>query len=211
MARSLIEIVKPFTKSNLTRLSSMRDSLASIDDDGIEGDVVECGVWRGGNIMLAMLMSPARRVWLYDTFAGMTRPDDKLDVKGDGERAIDRYNQKVNNVWDAMPIEKVKSDFSMMGLDTEKANFVIGPVEKTLMEIIPEKIALLRLDVDWHSPTKKSLEVLYPLLSPGGFLIVDDYGHWMGCKKAVDDFFKKKELPIYYDADYSCRVFRKPC
>ena len=206
---SILSLVQEYTKSTPERLRSMYAALRLVDEEGVEGDVVECGVWRGGNIMLARIMSPERTCWLYDTFEGMTEPDHELDVKRDGERAIDRYLLKKRNGgrWNAVSVEDVKDSFRKMRL-ADNCKFVIGPVEDTVLHQSPEKISILRLDVDWHAPTKAALENLYHKLSPGGFLIVDDYGHWMGCKKAVDDFFGD-DKPVMAEVDYSCVMFQR--
>jgi O-methyltransferase len=211
MARSAdLELIKPHTKSDDIRLASMVEALNTIEDEGILGDIVECGVWRGGNIMLARMMCPDRICWLYDTFDGMTKPNAKLDVKPDGERAIDRWNLKVagGTKWDAVSLEEVQQGFIGAGLGMDKLHFVEGPIEESVKMVAPIRISILRLDMDWHAPTKVALEKLYPRLTVGGFLIVDDYGHWMGCKKAVDDYFGQWR-PSFTDVDYSCRVFRK--
>lgn len=206
-----VDRVRPYTKSTPARLEAMRYCLEVVDTVGVRGDVVECGVWRGGNIMLARILSPARACWLYDTFDGMTRPDPVLDVKRSGHRAIDRYEEKITNgtKWDAVGISEVVENFTAMGL-MDSCQFIVGPVEETLADggEKPETICLLRLDVDWYSPTRVALRALYPRLSKGGFLIVDDYGHWMGCRKAVDEFFGVHP-PLHRDVDYTCRVFRK--
>lgn len=188
----------------------MVSALHAIDDEKVPGDIVECGVWKGGNIMLSRLMCPERSCWLFDTFDGMTEPDPELDVKRDGERAIDRYNQKKagGTKWDAVSLDEVQAGFMMLGIDMKQLHFVSGPVERSLDVVAPLRIAILRLDLDWYAPTKSALEKLYGRVSRGGFLIVDDYGHWMGCKKAVDEYFGKN-APPFEDADYTCRVFRK--
>lgn len=92
----------------------------------------------------------------------------------------------------------------------ENINFIIGPVEKSLLleKNLPKKISVLRLDTDWYASTKIELEILYQRLVQGGVLIIDDYGHWQGCRKAVDEYFfnKKKWLHVY---DYTCRYLIK--
>lgn len=210
MARRALDIVKPYTKSNEARLESMAQALRKVDEDRVPGDVVECGVWKGGNIMLARLLSPTRACWMFDTFDGMTEPHPEYDIKRDGERAIDRYNQKKEGgtKWDAVSLLEVQAGFMELGLVTDKIHFVAGPVEHSLKTITPFRIAVLRLDVDWYAPTKAALEALYGRISFNGFLIIDDYGHWMGCKKAVDEYFRGN-APPFHDADYTCRVFRK--
>lgn len=210
-ADPIIERVRNYTKSSRERLASMVGALRAIEQHNIPGDVVEVGVWRAGNIMLARMLAPDRTCWLYDTFDGMTEPDPDLDVKVNGElnRAIDKYNSKkaAGRKWNAYPLWAVQGGFKEAGLSTERMRFIEGPVEDTLHEK-PDQIAILRLDVDWHRPTKAALEALYPLVVHSGFLIIDDYGHWAGARKAVDEYFGG-HVPPYEDVDYTCRVYRK--
>jgi hypothetical protein len=194
------------------RVEAMASALQKIDDENIAGDVVECGVWKGGNIILARKMSPDRVCWLYDTFEGMTEPG-KHDHHRDGESAKTRYDEilKRGGGWCRAPLDQVKDNLAVTGvLDETKLRFVVGSVEKTLLkpENIPEQIAICRLDTDWHDSTKIELEMLYPKLASGGVLIVDDYGHWKGARKAVDDYFKSKFNPIWID--YTAVFFVKP-
>jgi hypothetical protein len=193
----------------------MYSALTAVDAGNVFGDVVECGVWRGGNIMLARMVSPRRECWLYDTFDGMTEPDHELDFKRphrdgkQGEMAIDRYRakQRGGTKWDAAGLDEVQQHFSEMCL-LHRTHWIVGDVEHTLPQDGPDAIAVLRLDLDWYWPTAAALVHLYPRLSNGGFLIIDDYGHWMGCKKAVDDYFAHNRQEMTY-ADYSCVVIRK--
>lgn len=203
-------LIQPYTKSTPIRMASMVAALHDIDDMKTPGDIVECGVWRGGNIMLARMIRPDRVCWAYDTFDGMTEPDHELDVKPSGQKAIDRYNTKKagGTKWDAVSLDEVMDGFVTLGIDMDRVHFVEGPVETSIDTVAPLRIALLRLDMDWYLPTKVAMEKLYPRLSPGGILIVDDYGHWMGCKKAVDEFFGSNR-PQMHEVDYSCVVFRK--
>jgi hypothetical protein len=142
-----------------------------------------------------------RNVWLYDTFQGMTEPED-IDV--------DLNNHKAKNILDKVrcfiPIDEVKKNLSISNFPKEKIKYVIGDVEQTLKvdENIPSDISLLRLDTDWYQSTKIELETLYPKLIKNGVLIVDDYGHWRGSKKAVDDYFSLLELtPNIKHIDYT--------
>lgn len=208
--------LQPYTKSTPLRMASMYDAIETVDKEKIPGDVVECGVWRGGNILMARMMSPSRLCWLYDTFEGMPEPHHTLDVKRpredgrDAEKAIDRWRLKKSfgTLWDAISLEEAQRPFRDMGL-FENTQWIVGEIELTLFsQSIPERIAILRLDMDWYNPTKAALEALYPRLTTGGFLIVDDYGHWMGCKKAVDDFFGGRPEQMEF-IDYSCVVMRK--
>jgi O-methyltransferase len=87
--------------------------------------------------------------------------------------------------------------------------FVEGPVEQTIPGDVPNRISLLRIDTDWYASTRHELIHLYPLLSPGGILIIDDYGHWQGARKAVDEYFQD-ELPFLNRIDYTGRLLVKP-
>lgn len=209
----VLDTVKQFTKSSAERLAAMTAALRSIDESGLPGDVVECGVWRGGNIALARLTSPERIVWAYDTYQGMTRPED-VDTNWRGGSALDDFKKKqdAGGLWSAVPLAMVQENLRVCGAyDEEKLRFVVGPVEETLLceANLPERIALLRLDTDWHASTKIEMEVLYPRLVPGGILIVDDYGHWMGAKKAVDDYFGW-DKPVMRMIDYTAVMMVKP-
>jgi O-methyltransferase len=191
-----IEEAIKFTKSSPERYVAMLGSLNMVNANNIEGDIVECGVGHGGNIILARTICPTKICWLYDTFNGMTRPDTLLDIKlsGKQKRAIDRYEAKAVNghKWDAVSLQDVKKNFESFGLLNDNLmRFVKGDVVDTLQEShnVPDKISLLRLDTDWYHSTKIELDILYPRLESKGIMIIDDYGHWAGCKKAVDDYF----------------------
>lgn len=175
----------PYTKSPSRRLEGMADALYHIDGLGIPGDVVECGVWRGGNIVLARLLSPRRRCWLYDTFTGMP-PAGALDIRRDGGGGL--LEGKA-----AASIAEVRQSFERTSTwDPDLLHFVKGRVEDTLCvpANIPDQIALLRLDTDYYTSTKLELRMLWPRLVKKGILIIDDYGHWLGARKAVDEFFR---------------------
>lgn len=193
-------IAAPYTGTSRERRAAMVRSLQMLDARGIEGDIVECGVWRGGNIILARRLSPDRVVWLYDTFSGMTMPGPE-DVAHHGASARERYHRQrdMAQPWCFASIETVKANLRATDtLDDAKLRFVAGDVLVTLKdaENLPERIALLRLDTDWYASTKVELEVLFPLLVQGGVLIVDDYGHWQGAKKAVDEYFAGKGVRL---------------
>lgn len=204
-AAALTRLVKPYTKTGVARIEAMAAAVRQIDEQGIRGDIVECGVWRGGNIILARMLSPDRVCWLYDTFTGMTAPQD-IDVHlKTGNKAAASYKKKMRrgDKWAGVSVDEVRANLAETGtLNEDKLRFVEGPVEETLLdnENLPEKIALLRLDTDWYQSTKIELEMLHPRLVTGGILIIDDYGHWAGARKAVDEYFKK---PLMEWIDYS--------
>lgn len=206
--------IEPYTKTGPERIAAMAAALKRIDKRPIPGVVVECGVWRGGNIILARKLSPGRVCWLYDTFDGMTEPTE-IDISRKGNLALKSYRKKIRrgDKWAAVTVDEVRANLQEMGvLDDAKLRFVVGPVEETLLDEanLPDQIALLRLDTDWYASTKVELEILYPWLVPGGILIVDDYGHWEGSRKAVDEYFgahgpEKKRI------DNSAIRIVKPC
>jgi O-methyltransferase len=207
----LDHIRSQFTKSSTARFAEWCRCLRTIDAELIVGDVVEAGVWRGGNIMAARIMAPDRMCWLYDTFDGMTKPT-LQDRKPNGMLALDSYRRKTaTQKWARVPLDEVRGYFEAAGvLDEDRLRFVVGPVERTLLDPanVPDQIALLRLDTDWHASTKIELETLWPRVVDGGFLIVDDFFHWLGCRKAVEDYFRGRRfepMPI----DDTAIVLRK--
>ena len=187
-------------------------------ENSIEGDFVECGVWRGGNAIVAgemfKLYSSEKHVWLFDTFQGMTEPS-ALDKDHRGESAQLRYltmQAETHNEWCYASLEEVTHNFSTRNLLGSRIHFVKGDVATTLIkEQLPEKISVLRLDTDWFESTKVECEVLYPKISKGGIFIVDDYGHWGGSRQAIDEYFEKfPPKPFFHVTDYTGRIGVKP-
>jgi hypothetical protein len=155
-----------------------------------------------------------RRIWLYDTFAGMTPPTSADIEAGSGVTAEEMLAntpvQDGDNVWCVAGRADVEANVRSTGYPFERFTFVEGDVSKTLQQTVPEKIALLRLDTDWYESTKTELEVLYPRLSIGGVCIFDDYGHWQGARRAVDEYFERLGYrPYMHPIDYSGRVLIK--
>lgn len=207
-------LAEPYTRTGAKRRAAMVAAVRKIDREQIPGDVVECGVWLAGNIIIARRLSPDRICWLYDTFTGMTEPGVE-DTTRSGGKALDRYrsHKEAGQGWCAASEKQVRQALWETGtLDDSRIRFVVGDVGETLLqpENRPRQIALLRLDTDWYASTKLELEILYPLLSPGGVLIVDDYGHWQGARKAVDEYFGMKG-PRLEQIDYTAVMLVKPC
>ena len=117
-------------------------------------------------------------------------------------------SESMINIHAFSKIDSVKKNISKYS-NLDNIQFIKGPVEKTLIieENLPSKISILRLDTDWYSSTKVELEILYPRLVQGGVLIIDDYGHFQGAKKAVDEFFNNKKW--LHVVDYTCRYIIK--
>lgn len=166
----------------------------------IPGDFVECGVWRGGNALIAAWMFKKyqvnKKVYLFDTFQGMTKPSKKDQhlIKGNDpmQKFLDKQKDS-HNEWCYASLEDVKSHFKSLELLSDHIFFIQGDVELTLAQEqnLPKQISVLRLDTDWYASTYKELNVLYPLLANGGTLIIDDYGTWKGSKDAVDQYFNE--------------------
>lgn len=183
---------------------------------GIEGDFVECGVWRGGNALLAAgifkLHGSTQKVYLFDTFEGMTEPTIHDKETQTDKKAVSEFNENQKTPgqhWYFALIEEVKNNFSRAKLLRDNIIFVKGDVLKTLDNgsNLPSRISVLRLDTDWYESTKKELEVLYPKVGLGGVLIIDDYGHWSGARKATDEYFHKYgKRPFLQYTDYTGRV-----
>ena len=199
-----VKIAAPYSKCSVTRLMAFGKALLELDAQRIEGDVVECGVWQGGGVVLARLLSPNRVVWLYDTFTGMANPSEhdrtrKGHVVPEGKSA-------------ASIAEVVEVLISTGVMDDACIRVVEGRVEDTLLDPVnvPSKIALLHLDTDWYKSTKKEIEVLWPRVQRKGVLIVDDYGHWIGAKRAIDEYFAPpwdyKKIIIDYTAIMMVKV-----
>ncbi|CAN5633349.1 TylF/MycF family methyltransferase [soil metagenome] len=211
--------VAPYTMTSRERIFSAIEAAAFISKHKIEGDIVECGVWKGGSTM-AMLETlkqagdTTRNVYLYDTFEGMPPPteDDKTTYNKSAEELLNADADKEKNlVWAYSSIEEVKSNIALSGYNPNLLHFVKGKVEDTIPATLPGKIALLRLDTDWYESTKHELEYLYPLLVKGGVLIIDDYGHWQGAKKAVDEYIESNKIPILLNRiDDTGRIAVKP-
>lgn len=162
------------TYGQLVDVGYLHAAVAYVHSRGIPGAIVECGVWRGGMLKAALLacelVGTEREVWGYDTFTGMTAPNRLIDDTEFPAGAL------------AVPEQEVRDYLG------ERVRLVAGDVKETAARERPEQIAILRLDVDWWDNTMACLKALWPRLSPGGVLLVDDYPHWKGCVAAVDEF-----------------------
>lgn len=206
---------KTYTRTSIERMYSIYKSVEFITEHDIEGDLVECGTWRGGSAMMMALSlkgfnSLKKNIYLYDTFEGMSAPTDK-DVTFDGEAASvlleASQDDKENSVWCASSVEEVRHNLLNTGYPSEKFQFIKGKVEDTIPVQAPEKISLLRLDTDWYESTYHELKYLYPLLVKNGVLIIDDYGHWKGAREATDNYFhESREIILLNRIDYTGRI-----
>jgi O-methyltransferase len=207
---------REFTLSSHHRLAATVDAVRHVVDSKITGDIVECGVWRGGNMVVAALAllelkDTTREIYLYDTFEGMTPPSEHdKDYSGEDAAKLLNLEAKGTGIWCEAGLEDVTANMKATGYPMSKVRLVKGPVEETIPRVMPDKISLLRLDTDWYESTKHELVHLFPRLVPGGVLIIDDYGHWQGARQAVDEYFAEMGLkPLLSRIDYTCRLMVK--
>lgn len=203
--REVLQRVADYTMTSVERQAALMGAVRHVIRRNIAGCMVECGVWRGGSSMavaLTLLQEDAgdRDLYLFDTFEGMTAPAE-VDKTGAGVSAktILDATAKVagKNIWCLADLDDVRRNMAATGYPQERVHFVKGPVEKTIPDQAPSApIALLRLDTDWYESTRHELIHLFPRLARGGILIVDDYGHWAGARKAVDEYLSG--LPEVY-------------
>jgi len=215
ITREVWETVRPYTMTTPERVAALIHATRYVHENNIAGDLVECGVWRGGSSMAMALTSRHlgavdRDIYLYDTFEGMSEPSEadvshrglsakqELEASGDGSEFSD---------WCLGTLDEVKGNLATTGYPESNLHFVKGKIEETVPETVPRQIALLRLDTDWYESTKHELEHLFPLLSPGGVLILDDYGYWQGARKAVDEYIAENNVQILLNRiDFTGRI-----
>ena len=216
---AILNDIKEYTMTSIPSQWSLLQSIKHVIRNNVEGSFVECGIFRGGNIILMSKLLEEHKVekniFAYDTFEGMPLPGkDDLDLRGNS--SIDKFlelknSEKEGSQWCYCNIKDVKNNIKKFNINYLKnINFIKGRVEETLLDIknLPKKISLLRLDTDFYSSTKIELNILFPLLEKNGILIVDDYGHFKGAKKSVDEFFNEKKVWLHR-VDYSTRLLIK--
>ena len=210
----------PYTMTGVPRLQSLVDAVRYCVARDIPGAFAECGVWRGGSV-LAMVLTlqelgrTDRDIHLFDTFEGMTAPTEH-DVSAHDPPALETWTaaqEREERPWselfapETFNEDAVRATILSSGYPPERLHVVRGRVEDTIPAQAPDGIALLRLDTDWYESTRHELEHLYPRLSDGGVLIVDDYGHWEGARRAVDEFFAQRAAPLLLNRiDYTGRI-----
>lgn len=214
----IMSICSKYSMTSKVRMWALIQSIKYLVMNEVPGDIVETGVFKGGNLILSKkildIHSPdsKRTIYGYDTFEGMAKPGEN-DKDIFGENPIKFWSKNINqnyNAWCYSSIEEVKKNFTNETSNNSSLKLIKGKVEQTLLEQenLPEKISLLRLDTDWYESSKIELEILYPRLVKGGVLIIDDYGHWEGVKKSVDEYFLNKNIWLHY-IDYGCRLLIK--
>jgi hypothetical protein len=195
-AKDIIRAVKPYTMTSPERLNAFILATRHVVKHNIPGDIVECGVWRGGSMQacaktLLSVEATDRDLYLFDTFEGMTPPTAE-DLRRDGKSAEELLAAQGRDrpIWAVATLEDVQTGFESVPYPKERVHYVQGKVEETIPEQAPEQISILRLDTDWYASTKHELDHLYSRLVSGGVLLIDDYGYWQGSRQAVDEFLE---------------------
>jgi O-methyltransferase len=219
--RAILNVCSKYSMTGFERMYFLIKAIEHIGNNKIKGDFVECGVWKGGNLILFEKMMEKlkikRKIYAYDTFEGMTVPG-KFDYtfkKESAKKIIEslkerKVDPKKNIVLAECSLDEVKQNYYKNTKFNKNLTCIKGQVEKTLKikKNIPTRISILRLDTDWYESTKTELEILFPLLSKNGILIIDDYGYWSGAKKAVDSYFNKKKVSLF-KIDFTSRFIIK--
>jgi O-methyltransferase len=191
--------VAPYTMTTPEAVYALVGAVRHVVSNDVPGAIVECGVWRGGSMMAVAttLLELGRTdidLYLFDTFDGMSPPTGE-DVDWTGKPAHEQLAREPKSeesvLWAQASVARVQSALESIPYPPSKIHFVQGRVEDTIPAQAPEQIALLRLDTDWYESTRHELIHLYPRLSGGGVLVLDDYGWWRGAGKATDEYFQE--------------------
>lgn len=206
--KRLTRTVQPYTLVSPERIQNLYRLARRIEIEKIPGDVIECGVCNGGTAaVLARLASRSRlnrTVWLMDSFQGMPEVSELDRIGADGHTAESHVGKEVGNP------ERVREVLRKAGVNFKRVQIVAGWFQNTFPSVTTQKIALLNIDADWYGSVKLCLETFYDRVVRGGFISFDDYGHWPGCKAAVDEFFEARGLPYKLkQVDYTANWFQK--
>jgi O-methyltransferase len=196
-AKAIIRAVNPYTMTSPEKLNALILATKYVVQHDIPGGIVECGVWRGGSMQavartLLDLGRTDRDLYLFDTFEGMPAPGEH-DRRHDGRLAADLLaaSTRDQGIWAVATLDDVQTQMRAVPYPAHRLHYVEGMVEDTIPGQAPAEIAILRLDTDWYASTKHELNELYPRLSSGGVLILDDYGWWQGSRKAVEEYLEE--------------------
>jgi hypothetical protein len=216
---AILDAVRSYTVSPPERVAALCSSVDYVVRNEVPGAFVECGLWRGGSLYavalrLRQLGVSDREIVGFDTFSGMTDPTEHdVDYKGAvaaHSPVVAALSRAATRVFGSASQpgtsrEEVLALLASSGYDPARIQLVEGPVELTLPEHAPAAAALLRLDTDWYESTRHVLEHLYPRLSSGGVLFIDDYGHYQGARKAVDEHLAGHRI-LLQRIDYTARL-----
>ena len=214
-AVTILRRVEPRTMTDHAKLFGLVEATRYLVRHDIPGDVVECGVWRGGSMQavalaLQELGSTDRALHLFDTFEGMPPPSEKDRRRGVTAEEMLATHDRDHRIWAIASLDDVREAMEEVGYPPEHVHYHQGMVEDTIPGMAPERISLLRLDTDWYESTRHELEHLYDRLSPGGVLILDDYGDWEGARQATDEFLATLPDPVMLHPLGTGRMAVKP-
>ncbi len=211
-----IRRVRHHTLTSHARVAALCEATRSLTRQCVPGAFVECGAWRGGSMMAVALTllaegDTSRDLYLFDTFTHMPPPGE-ADVRHDGVPASVFFDAdiEVPEHFTHLSADAVRTAMVTTGYPAERIHLVEGLIEDTVPDRAPDEIALLRLDTDWYASTRHELEHLYPRVAPGGVLLIDDYGHYLGARRAVDEHFGTDRAEHFHRIDDSGRLVVKP-
>ena len=215
--RATIAASQPYSMTSIERLAALIGAVEHVVRAGIEGAFVECGVWQGGSTLAAALtfirLRDVRDLYLFDTFEGMPAPGPQdVDLHGvpAGQWWSADVQREAARAHGATEGEVRRMLLDQSGYDDARLHLVEGMVETTIPASAPDAISILRLDTDFYESTRHELTHLWPRVARGGILIIDDYGHFDGARKAVDEFFAERgEHPFLHRVDYTARLVVK--
>lgn len=199
----LIRKVRKHTMLSTRRLRKLYELCREINARGVPGDVVECGVYNGGSAAVMAYVAKRsklrRDIWLFDSFQGLPRPTER-----DGAKAVVYEGKCVGEV------RKVQELFGRLGIPLSQVHIIKGWFDETLPVTAISRIALLHIDADWYASVRLCLEHLYEKVQPAGFVVLDDYGYWEGCRAAVDEFAVQHGVTMnLHRIDYTGHYFQK--
>ena len=203
----IIDAVYDYTLTPPDRVAALCGAVDYVIDNDVPGAFVECGLWKGGSMMaIAMRLKDRgvtdRDLYGFDTFEGMTPPtEDDVDWRGIQQTPPD----KGSTLHIGAGLDDVAGNMRGTGYPMDRVHLIKGDVLQTLPGGAPDDIALLRLDTDYYESTKHELETLYPRLATGGVLLLDDYGHYRGSRKATDEYLDGQRI-FLVRLDYASRM-----
>lgn len=209
--------VRDYTLTTPECVYALWSGVRHLVESQVPGDFVECGVYRGGSAMtialtLLQLGISDRKIWLYDTYSGMTEPTEHDVRLRDDTEQLTRWQMQQRddddgNDWCYAPLDEVQANMARTDYPADQLMFVQGDVMETIPAESPAELALLRLDTDWYPSTLHELQHLYPRLNRGGVLIIDDYGAYAGSRKATDEYFAENgPRPFLNRIDTAARI-----
>lgn len=187
----LFNRVRHHTMIDIPRLKSLYFLTREADSLKLQGDIVECGVFHGGSAAVMAYASRKsvfrRDIWLFDSFEGMPRPTEKDDPEA---------FKQFHGVWNKGDVSKVKQIFEELKIPQKRVHIVKGWFQDTFPSVEIPRITILHIDANWYESVKLSLSKFYDNVVPRGYIVIDDYGCWEGCKLATDEFINSRKLSV---------------